>query len=82
MRIIKKTVDDGTSTPVSTRCTLSSSYSQAGVKADNFYPKTWRNIKGRCHYCGITGAVVKKFPRRGYGRRDDTGEKRKRELRM
>lgn len=82
MRIIKKTVDDGTSTPVSTRCTLSSSYSQAGVKADNFYSKTWRNIKGRCHYCGITGAVVKKFPRRGYGRRDDTGEKRKRELRM
>jgi len=82
MKIIKKTVDDGTSTPVPTRGTLSSSYIQAGLKADNFYSKTWRSKKGRCHYCGISGLVVERFPRRGYGRRNDTGEKKKKELRM
>ena len=23
---------------------------------------------GHCHFCGIEGVIVKKFPRRGYGR--------------
>lgn len=75
MRIIKKTVDDGTSIPVLTRCTLSSSYIQGGVKVDTFYSKPWKSKKGRCHYCGISGFVVERFPRRGYGRK-------KKELRM
>lgn len=29
--------------------------------------KPWHSQIGHCHFCGIQGVIVKKFPRRGYG---------------
>jgi hypothetical protein len=29
--------------------------------------KKCHNRIGHCHFCGIQGVIVKKFPRRGYG---------------
>ncbi len=67
IRKIKKTVDDGTSTPPINRYTISSLYRQTNAGVHNLHFKALRGRKKVCHYCGRSGVVVKKFPRRGYG---------------
>jgi hypothetical protein len=67
MRKIKKIVDDGTSTPPITRYTISSLSTQSNAGVHNLHFKALRDRKKVCHYCGSSGVVVKKFPRRGYG---------------
>lgn len=53
-RGIQKTVDDEGTTPPISHVTIPS--------------KPLKSI-GLCHCCGIAGAIVRKFPRRGYGER-------------
>jgi hypothetical protein len=77
MRKIKKIVDDGTSTPPTTRYKIPSAYTQSDVKVHNLHFKVVRGAEKRCHYCGRSGVVVNKFPRRGYGAENYTWQKGK-----
>ena len=77
IRKIEKIVDDGTSTPPTTRYKIFSSYTQSDVKRHNLHFKALRDREKRCHYCGRAGVVVNKFPRRGYGTENYTRQKGK-----
>lgn len=54
MKKSEKTVDDASSTPTKSHATL--------VFIGHF-------LVEQCHFCGCVGVLVKKFPRRGYGRK-------------
>lgn len=65
MRLIKKTVDDGTSTVHSLQYKISSPY---GKSFRRYFRRRIRiGRRSRCHFCGKYGTVVDRFPRRGYG---------------
>ena len=64
MRISVKTVDDGTSTVHSTRYKMSSSYGRSPFR---YFRRRVKIGESRCHFCGMHGTVVDRFPRRGYG---------------
>ena len=40
----------------------------ATVTSASVSEKQWRSPMAHCHFCGSQGVIVKKFPRRGYGR--------------
>jgi hypothetical protein len=67
MRLNVKTVDDGTSTVHSPRYKMSSSYGRSRLWLRYFYRRGKIGGRSRCHYCGMYGTVVDRFPRRGYG---------------
>lgn len=74
MGIGKKTVADRGSTlePAKYKMSLSKGEASGGLRY--FQSRALVGRRGRCHFCGICGVIVDKFPRRGYG----TGEPSKR----
>jgi len=36
-------------------------------------PSKWLSTELRCHFCGTWGVVVQDFPRRGYGKKPESG---------
>jgi hypothetical protein len=67
MRKKRKSVDDRTSTPRCLVYTIESLGNRTRIRG--YYPwKIRTGRKGRCHFCGASGRIVEKFPRRGYGR--------------
>jgi len=63
-------MDDRASTPVSTGCNMPLSYPKTTVEVKNFQGQGRLGKKGRCHFCGSSGTVVDRFPRRGYGNKN------------
>jgi len=66
MRRAKKNVDDRGSTHISARCRIPSSYTKSTIEVEDRYERVGRS--GRCQFCGSSGTIVNKFPRRAYGR--------------
>jgi hypothetical protein len=60
-------VDDRGSTPQYTGYKIQSSVKQSCIRDSYFHVKV-KTKEGRCHFCGIFGVIVEKFPRRGYGK--------------
>jgi hypothetical protein len=63
MRIGEKTVDDRGSTVGAAKYKMS--LSSGGGRY--FQGRAVVGRRGRCHFCGIYGVIMNKFPRRGYG---------------
>lgn len=68
IRIFKKSMDDGGSTPQYTGYKIISSVKQSCIRGSPFHVKLRIGEEGRCHFCGVSGLIVEKFPRRGYGK--------------
>ena len=67
MRSVQKTVDDRGSTVPSKWCKGLSLRARSTGRAHDFCATAGLGSPGRCHFCGSTGVIVDKFPRRGYG---------------
>lgn len=68
-RICKKNVDDRGSTPQTPGYKIVSSWIKSSVRDFLVCVKLKIGEKGSCHFCGTSGLIVEKFPRRGYGKR-------------
>ena len=68
MRRAKKNVDDRGSTHIFARCKIPSSYTEPTVEEGDRYERVGVEKSGRCQFCGSSGTIVNKFPRRGYGK--------------
>lgn len=67
IRIFKRSVDDGSSTPQYRGYKIQSSIKQSCIMDSHFHFKV-KGERGHCHFCGVSGLIVEKFPRRGYGK--------------
>ena len=65
-RLTKKIMDDRGSTPIFTGCKMQSSYMESTIRVRNFFERAGLGTKGHCHFCGSSGTIVDRFPRRGY----------------
>ena len=61
-------MDDRGSTPQAPGYTILSSWIKPSVRDFLIGVKVKIGEKGRCHFCGTSGVIVEKFPRRGYGK--------------
>lgn len=68
IRISKKSVDDRGSTPQGPCNKIVSSYIKPSVRDFLVSVKAGVGESRRCHFCGTSGVVVERFPRRGYGK--------------
>ncbi len=66
----RKILDD-TGTTVQYPCLKIEAVS-ASLKENNRYFGSPLFRIGRCHFCGSVGLIVDQFPRRGYGKRNDS----------
>lgn len=69
-RLAKKIVDDRGSTSISTGCKIPSAGSLSIIQVGDFHGKAGLDKEEHCYFCGASGRIVDKFPRRGYGYRN------------
>lgn len=66
-RGFKKTMADRGSTMPAGGYKIQTSSEQSAVGIHVFHGKGKLHRRGSCHFCGVLGVIVEKFPRRGYG---------------
>lgn len=65
-KLNKTSVADGGSTPYRQGYTIEITGYKSPVRVQNWNKKIQKG-HGECHFCGVCGDIVEKFPRRGYG---------------
>lgn len=64
---LKKSMADRGSTVLAGGYKIQESRGRSAVGVNGFHSKGKLIRIGRCHFCGVFGLIVDRFPRRGYG---------------
>ena len=64
---LKKSMTDRRSTATAGKYKMQTSCGQSEGGVNGFHSKGKLRKIGRCHFCGVFGVIVDRFPRRGYG---------------
>ena len=64
---LKKSMADRGSTVLASRYKMQTSNGQYEIGVNGFNSKGKLPRIGHCHFCGVFGVIVDRFPRRGYG---------------